>query len=204
MRQQGVGPYDVRQLLDKFGEKCLIILDGFDEFDSQKNESVMALIRGEVSPQCSLLLTSRPHSVTNVENDFENILRIKGFSQDHMQEFCSKLLRGDDKRKAVSSFYKNYFLQGSTLYVSPMLLQFICVLVKNDPDMDLARRNVPRGEIYFRLVQCIYRKYCESQNIGFNKNELTRTLDRIGQFALNTLKDGNSSFQREEVIRELW
>ena len=50
LRQQGVGPYDVRQLLDKFGERSLVILDEFDEFDSQKNESVMALIRGEGFP----------------------------------------------------------------------------------------------------------------------------------------------------------
>ena len=58
LRQQGVGPEDVRQLLDKFGEKCLIILDGFDEFDG-KNEGVMELIAGHYLPQCSVLLTSR-------------------------------------------------------------------------------------------------------------------------------------------------
>ena len=50
LRQKGVGPHDVRQLLDKFGERSLVILDEFDEFDSQKNKSVMTLIRGEVFP----------------------------------------------------------------------------------------------------------------------------------------------------------
>ena len=118
LRQQGVGPHYVRQLLDKFGERCLITLDGFDEFDPQKNESVMAVIRGQAFPQYSLLLTSRPHNVGDVETDFQNVLGIKGFSHEHMEAFCSKLLRGEEKAAAVLSFYKNNFLQGSTLYAS--------------------------------------------------------------------------------------
>ena len=203
LRQQGVGPYDVRQLLDKFGERSLVILDEFDEFDSQKNESVMALIRGEVFPQCSVLVTSRPHSAADIETDFENILRIEGFTQKHMQEFCSKLLKGEEKAKAVLSFYENNFLQGSTLYASPMLLQFICVLVENDPDMDLTRRNVPRGEIYFRLVQCIYRKYCESQGTRWDRDEFVQVLIKIGKFASKTIRAKQNCFQREEIIREL-
>ena len=202
-RQQGVGPHDVRQLLDKFSERALVILDEFDEFDSQKNESVMALIRGEVFAQCSLLLTSRPHSVGDVETNFENVLRIEGFTETHMQEFCSKLLKGEEKVKAVLSFYENNFLQGSIVYASPMLLQFICVLVENDPDIDLMRRNVPRGEIYFRLVQCIYRKYCESRGTRWDKGEFVQVLMKIGKFASKTIRAKQNCFQREEIIREL-
>ena len=84
-----------------------------------------------------------------------------------------------------------------------MLLQFICILVENDTDFDLARNKVARGEIYWRLVRCIYRKYCEGRNVRFDEDELTQILNRIGKFALKTLKDKQSCFQREEIIREL-
>ena len=79
---------------------------------TQKNKSVMALIRGEVFPQCSLMLTSRPHSAADIETDFENILRIEGFTQKHMQEFCSKLLKGEEKAKVVfSPFTRTIFFR---------------------------------------------------------------------------------------------
>ena len=84
-----------------------------------------------------------------------------------------------------------------------MLLQFICVLVENDPDIDLTRRNVPRGEIYFRFVQCIYRKYCEGKGIRFDEVELRQVLLRIGKFASKTSRQKQNCFQREEIIREL-
>ena len=84
-----------------------------------------------------------------------------------------------------------------------MLLQFICVLVENDPDMGLTRRNVPRGEIYFRLVQCICRKYCESQGTRWDRDEFVQVLIKIGKFASKTIRAKQNCFQREEIIREL-
>ena len=157
LRQQGVGPHDVRQLFDKFGEKCLIILDGFDEFDG-KNASVMELIAGDYLPQCSVLLTSRPHAVAHIEPSFENALQIKGFSRDHAEIFCDKALHSKDQKNAVVLFYENNFMRGGITFASPMLLQFICILVENDTDLDLARNKVAKGEIYWRLVRSIYRK----------------------------------------------
>ena len=204
LRQQGVGPHDVRQLLDKFGEKCLIIVDGVDEFGPQKNKNVMALIRGEVFPQCSLLMTSRPHAVTDIDRDFENVLQIKGFSKEHVEEFCTKALKlKDQKKDAVVLFYENNFMGKTVRFASPMLLQFICILAGNDPEMNLAGREVARGDIYWRLVRCIYRKYCEYQNDSFKEDELILILDKIGKFALKTLKDRQNCFQCEEIIREL-
>ena len=105
-RQQGVGLYDVRQLLDKFGEKCLIILDGIDEFKG-KDETVIRMIEG--IPQCSILMTSRPHGVAHIEPSFENVLQIKGFSRDHAEIFCDKALHSKDQKNAVVLFYENNF-----------------------------------------------------------------------------------------------
>ena len=203
LRQQAVGPHDVRQLLDRFGERCLIILDGFDEFDPQKNESIKELIVGQTFPQCSVLVTSRPHAIADIEPNFENVLRIKGFNKEHTDVFCAKVLTSKDKEETALLFYANNFMRGDITFASPMLLQFICILVSNDPDLDLARKNVARGDIYWRLARCIYRKYCKSRNVGFNEEKLTNVLDKIGKFALKTMKDRQSSFRREEIIQEL-
>ena len=66
------------------------------------------------------------------------------------------------QQETVLHFYLSNFMHG-TRFAGPMLLQFICLLVNNNEDMDLTKRNVPRGEIYWRLLRCIYRKLCENK-----------------------------------------
>ena len=165
--------------------------------------SVMELIAGHILPQCSILLTSRPHAVAHIEPSFENVLQIKGFSRDHAEIFCDRALHSKDQKNAVVLFYENNFMRGGITFASPMLLQFICILVENDTDLDLARNKVAKGEIYWRLVRCIYRKYCEGRNVRFNHDELTEIFGEIGKFALKTMKNEQNCFQRGEIIREL-
>ena len=147
--------------------------------------------------------SSRPHEVARIEPSFENVLQIKGFTEEHAEVFCSKTLASKDQEDAVLLFYRKNFMREGITFASPMLLQFICILVDNDPDMDLAGREVAKGDIYWRLVRAIYRKYCEGQNIRFNEDELARILDKFGKFALKTLKNKQSCFQREKIIRVL-
>ena len=144
---QGVRECDVKQLLDKFGDRCLIVFDGFDEFEGN-NEDVMKLIQGRHLRHVSVLLTSRPHSVRDIENILQHAVRIDGFTSRHCKEFSSKALKGQDKQDQVLDFHRVNFMY-DTQFGSPMILQFICI-IENDHDeyMDLTKRNVPRGEIY--------------------------------------------------------
>ena len=106
----------------------------------------MELIAGHYLPQCSVLLTSRPHAVAHIEPSFENVLQIKGFSRDHAEIVCDKALHSKDQKNAVVLFYENNFMRGGITFASPMLLQFICILVKNDTDLDLARNKLRRAK----------------------------------------------------------
>ena len=45
LNSQNVRECDVKQLLDRFGHRCLIVFDGFDEFKGN-NEDVMKIIQG--------------------------------------------------------------------------------------------------------------------------------------------------------------
>ena len=202
LRQQGVRPHDVRQILDKFGEKCLIILDRFDQFDSKEDKGVMRIIKREMFIHCHVLLTSRPDSTVDVAKYFGNEFEIKGFTKERAWQYCSKSVE-EDQRKAIMSFYDNNFVQGSTVFTSPMLLQLLCLLVRSDSDLFMSRKNVVRGEIYWRLMRWIYRKYCEVQKKEFQQEEFKDVLTKIGKFAFKTFRKKKSLFKREEVIREL-
>ena len=43
----GTSPHRLKRILEMFGDKCLIILDGLDEHALRSNADVLKLIQGE-------------------------------------------------------------------------------------------------------------------------------------------------------------
>ena len=192
-------PGVLKKLLDKFGHKCLIICDGFDEYDG-KNEDISKIIQGQKLRQCSFILTSRPHSVANLERYFQTIVRIDGFTKDHTLRFVSKCLWNSRKVSDVVEFNDQNFLHTGLHFARPMILLFICIL-DNENEIDLKRRDVQLAEILWRLVHCFYRKYCVRKKRKYRKHEFLDVLFRIGKFAEWSLRTEQNSFQRSEVIK---
>ena len=198
---QHVTPAVLKKLLDKFGHECLIICDGYDEYDG-KNEDISKIIQGQKLRRCSFVLTSRPHSVSHLETYFQTIVRIDGFTRDHTLGFISKCLRNSRKVSDVMEFNDQNFLRTGPRFACPMILLFICIL-DNENEIDLKRRDVQVAEILWRLVRCIYRKYCVRKKRKYRKHEFLNVLFRIGKFADWSLRTEQNLFQRSEIIKHI-
>ena len=74
-----IGERKLKDILDFFGHKCLIILDGLDEHDLGTNDDVRKVIEGRKLLRCNILLTSRPHSTEEIEKHFSTRITITGF-----------------------------------------------------------------------------------------------------------------------------
>ena len=83
-----VSPQKLQRILEKFGERCLIIFDGLDEHALGSNEDVMEIITGEKLSQCSLVTTSRPHSIVEVKL-LSNSTQNQRFHPRNSQRICS-------------------------------------------------------------------------------------------------------------------
>ena len=57
----GVSKQKIENILNLYGSKCLIILDGLDEHALGKNADVLKIIENRKYLNCSLHVTSRPH-----------------------------------------------------------------------------------------------------------------------------------------------
>ena len=193
-----VTPGKVRDILELFSNRCLIMFDGFDEFYS-KNEDVLKVIHGQKLLNCNIIVTSRPHSVEDIEEHFHTIVKIRGFSEEYTRTYVSKLPRERDKLDAVIEFNFRNFVIGGDTFTCPMLLLFICILVNND-EIDLGKNYVSLGEIYWRLVKSIYSKYREQKNREFKMEDFTEVLRRIGQLAFKTFESKQAWFQRSEIV----
>ena len=192
-----IGERKHKNILDSFGHKCLIILDGLDEHDLGTNDVVKKVIEGRELLRCNIFLTSRPHSTEEIEKHFSTHITVTGFSGIRTKEFLSHCLHNSGKVQMALSFTVRNFRSES----SPMLLLFLSILV-NTNDLDLVRDYVCLSEMYFRLVRCVYRKYCERIKVEFQESKFVDVLKRMGKVAWKMWRSGKGWAKKSEILKE--
>ena len=88
------------------------------------------------------------------------------------------------------------------LHNVPILLSFICLLVRED-DIDLSKDTTDIGEIYTRMVRCLYRKFTIRKGIEYKVSDFVNLLKLLGKLALETLLSENPLLKRKEVIAKV-
>ena len=107
-----------------------------------------------------------------------------------------------DKIEAVLNFKPSEFRKDVPIYRCPILLSFMCLLVRED-DINLANKTMHVGEIYTRMVRCLYKKYLIRKGLPFHADQFEKVLTSIGKLALKTLLSGNPLLQRSFVIQKV-
>ena len=191
----------LQYILDSKDEKVLLIVDGLDDLGS--NQDIERIIKGKKLQNCCVLVTATPHCVSHISIHFEDHFAINGFTEEQSKEFISKTFFDKRKVAEIMNFSLDYstFIQDK-LYISPMLLQFICILADSN-EIELSRKNVAEGEIYWRLVRCIYRKFCTQKGKSFVRGAFLSIFKKVGTLAYHGLKSKRSWFQRSEIIQEI-
>ena len=197
-----LSPGKLRNILESFGNKCLLILDGVDEHALGTNQDVLKIIRGQKCLSCNIVVTSRPHSTKEIEHYFPVIARVEGFTHIKAEQFASKILNDQQKIDAVLRFSPMNFHEDVPIYKCPILLSFLCLLVRED-DIDLSDRTMHIGEIYIRMVRCLYKKFTIRKGVSFQRDQFIESMSRIGKLALKTLISGNPLMKRSDVIKEV-
>ena len=195
----------LRSILESFGEKCLLILDGLDEHALRSNEDVLSIIRGQKYLKCNIILTSRPHSIRDIERYFPTVVRVEGFTREKAKQFASKILEDDKVIEAVLDY--NPATEDSEgkfvpIHKCPILLSFMCLLAKEDY-IDLSSTKIHAGEIYARMVQCLYKKYVIRKGLSLEFDKFQTSMIAIGNLALKTLLSGDPLLRGADVIREV-
>ena len=196
----------LKRFLGNFGNSCLLILDGYDEcsVDSNSESNMVAkIIKMQNLFYCNILLTSRPHITADLEPNFQVVARLLGFSKSHAQSFACKLLEDKKKRKTALKFASDHFIIDDTVHTCPMILLFTCILTRNDELSNVRGGKIAPGEVYFRLMRCIYRKYAVRKGIRFNPERFEETLRKVSKIALETLLSGNYFYDKSVIEQEL-
>ena len=192
----------IENILETFGHRCLLILDGLDEHALEWNQDILSIIRREKLLTCNIIVTSRPHSTKQIEQYFPVILRVEGFTYKKAEQFAFKILSDKQKVKTVLSFSPINSKKDAPIHRCPILLSFLCVLVRED-EIDLSTSGMHIGEIYLRMVRCLYKKFTIREGIDFEMSKFIEILMLIGELAFDTLLSGHPMFQRKKVTSKV-
>ena len=119
----------LKALLNRHSNRILIILDGLDEHSLGQNEDVLKIINNQKLLGCGIVVSSRPHSVNEVEQHFPTIIRVDGFTENEASKFVSKFFVGQKKidRSKVTQilqFKPSDSREHSPVHKCPILLSF--------------------------------------------------------------------------------
>ena len=183
-------------ILHRFGNRCLLILDGLDECG--KNEDILKIIRNQKLLNCSIVVSSRPHSTREIERFFPNVVRLEGFTEKEAKKFVYKFFQAEFQVTKIVNFKPSGFRENFSIHKCPILLAFLCVLVR-DEEVDLSDETISIGDIYTKMVRCLYKKFLIKRNAGFEESEFVDVLKSVGKLALKTLISNNPLLQKSEI-----
>ena len=90
------------ELQENNGKGVLFILDGFDELPTalQSEGFLVNLIRGNVLPECSVVVTSRPSATAELLTSChpQKCVEILGFTQESVKDYVSSTFTSEPKR----------------------------------------------------------------------------------------------------------
>ena len=190
----------VQTLLNKFGDRCLLILDGLDEYGLGQSGEILKVIRNRVLLNCGVLVTSRPHTTREFQNSFPTIVRVDGFTEEEAKKFVAKFFTDEIKIRQIMLFKPSDSREDAPVHKCPILLSFLCLLVKED-EINLLDTKLTIGDLYLRMVQCLYKKFTIRKDKTFENSEFVQVLKSVGRLALQTLQSNNPLLQRSEVLR---
>ena len=135
-------------ILEHFGHRCLLILDGYDECALGQNEKLIDILSGLKFENCNIIMTSRPHSIVDIEEYFDTIVSVEGFTRNEARKFASCMVPDGEKVEQILNFNPAGERSDRPVHNVPILLSFLCLLVREE-NIDLSDKTISMGEIYF-------------------------------------------------------
>ena len=127
---------------------------------------------------------------------------MEGFTRSEAKKFAFAIVRDENAVEQILGFNPTGGKQEVVLHKCPILLSFMCILVR-EKAVDLTNKTMPMGEIYTRMIQCLYKKFTIRRGIRYDDGEFTRVVGLVGNLAWKTLLSGDPLFERSRVEKEV-
>ncbi|KAM6909020.1 protein NLRC3-like [Xenentodon cancila] len=198
-------------------DKLLIILDGFDEFkhyrscdveafvsepdeDAEVNEVVGSLLLGELLPNASVMLTSRPAAISHIPlGCIDRFVLIAGFSLGEVRDFFVRYFQDAALADRMFATLSANELMLTLCYI-PAFCYIVCCILKESEDLG-GESPKTMTDIYVQYLVALLRshtqeraKTCLQDQSAGTIQQLSDTVMKLGRLAFQKLMEHQTLF----------
>ena len=99
-------------LVQNNGKDLVFLFDGFDEYPEvlQKNGLIADMLKRKVLPECTLVVSSRPHATVHLREQATVRVDILGFTKVEQNQFIQQALKEQPQSiKKVAQYLENHY-----------------------------------------------------------------------------------------------
>ena len=151
-------------IMSRHGDGVMLVLDGYDELSSHlQTSSIFAkIIKGEVLPKVTVLVSSRPSANQNLHELCQaqkcQFIEVIGFDKEQIQQYVDGALKDNKElREQLMSYLEHYPHIHGLMYVP-----FNCaIIVQNFRDQMKKKSQPPQThtEVYQLLIKTVLRRH---------------------------------------------
>ncbi|XP_070785970.1 NLR family CARD domain-containing protein 3-like [Enoplosus armatus] len=189
--------------------KLLIILDGFDEFrhyrscdvdifvtepdeDAEVVEIVGSLMQGELLPNASVMLTSRPAAINHIPvGCIDRFVLISGFSLLEVQDFFLRYFQDSALADRMFAVVSANDLMLTLCYI-PAFCYIVCCILKESKDL-CGESPKTMTDIYVQYLVALLRSHTQARAETFLQEQREGAVQQLSDIVL---KLGRLAFQK--------
>ena len=195
------------------GKGVLFVMDGFDEYPHKSlNSTVMKVIAGNLLPNATVIVTSRPSTTADVQSVFQTSIskhiEIVGFSRTEIQSYAESIFGKNSK--ILASF--NTYLSANPVVKGMMYNPLNCAIVVGIyQDTYESGKPVPhtQTQLYTELTLCLLSRHLNATGNPLagklpdkledlpHDSDLYQQLVKVGQLAFN------GTLRKELIFKQL-
>ena len=187
------------------GEDVLFLLDGFDELPVKLREDslIASIINRMLFPDCSLIITSRPHASVHLRQQATCRVDILGFTEDEKVHFIKSALK--ERPQAITELiqYLNSHSSVNNLCSVPFNMAVLLFIYKQN--IPLPRNSTELYNLFICLTICCHLAKHGRTNkkniIDFAKfsNPYYQIIQKLSLLSLKALDKNRLVFTLEEI-----
>ena len=184
-----------KQLQQNHGQGVMLVLDGFDELSEQQRTGmsfISRLLRGDILPKATLLITSRPLASVSLNqllpHEPDQHIEVVGFSEDDIEAYINSAFSHNTQlRDNFQTYIKSYPFVYSIMYI-PLHCRIITEVYETywkEGSKEFAPKTLT--ELYKSLLRSLMMRYLgdhpdhKCKRLGF------RNFDQLPGDVYNTL-----------------
>ncbi|KAK2863226.1 hypothetical protein Q5P01_002759 [Channa striata] len=201
--------------------KLLIILDGFDEFrhyrscdvdvyvtepdeDAEVVEIFGSLMQGEMLPNASIMLTSRPAAISHIPvGCIDRFVLIAGFSLAEVHDYFLRYFRDSALADRMFTVVSANELMLTLCYI-PAFCYIVCCTLKETRDL-CGENPKTMTDIYVQYLVALLRSHTQSKSeTGLQEQRVTQALSdtvlKLGRLAFQKLMEHQTLFYSGDQV----